>query len=455
MVNTRDRKLLLIAMSGVRVKDRELLSLGMTLPGFVERSKVIASLPSLSLLTVAAYTPDNWNITYREIDGLNTESVSSIAEEGFDLIGISAFTARILDAYKLADGLRSLQQRVVLGGLHVSVLPEEALKHADAVVVGEAEAVWESLLQDFENNCLKPAYVSARVNPRYHLRESRVPRYDLLEIAKYNRITLQTTRGCPLDCSFCAASRLISKYKIKPIERVRKELEAIISIWPRPFIELADDNTFYDKRWGKELAKLFSEYRIRWFTETDISIADDDELLEQLAKSGCAQLLIGLESSVPVSLKGVDAKDWKYRQFESYLEKIEKIQSYGISVNGCFILGFDSDDSSIFESTYEFVSASSLAEVQITLLTPFPGTKLYRELLESDRLMEEVFWDKCTLFDTTFHPKQMSVDELSAGFKWLMQNLYSDEEHLKRKQKFKECVRTAHRNRKSDSVYAQ
>jgi radical SAM superfamily enzyme YgiQ (UPF0313 family) len=236
---------------------------------------------------------------------------------------------------------------------------------------------------------------------------------------------------------------LISKYKIKPIENIRRELETIVSLWSKPFIELADDNTFYDKKWGRELADLFSEFPIRWFTETDISIADDEFLLESLAKSGCAQVLIGLESSTPQSLKELDARSWKYKQYETYLAKIDKIQSFGISVNGCFILGFDSDDSTIFKETADFVATSNLAEVQITMLTPFPGTKLYQELDKADRLIEQVFWDKCTLFDVTFQPKLMSIDELSSGFRWLMKELYSDEEHLRRKQNFKRCVRTA------------
>jgi radical SAM superfamily enzyme YgiQ (UPF0313 family) len=442
-VTKKDRKLLLIAMSGVRVKDKELLALGMTLPGFVERSEVIASLPSLSLLTIAAHTPDNWEIAYREIDQLDLACIDSILGASFDLIGISAFTARIFDAYQLADSLRKNGQKVVLGGLHVSVLPDEAKSHADAIVIGEAEVVWANLINDFENGSLNNIYRSRDVKPLFHLRDSRIPRYDLLDIKNYNRLTLQTTRGCPLDCSFCAASKLISKYKIKPLANVRKELEAIVKIWPKPFIELADDNTFFDKKWGKALSNLFSEFKIKWFTETDISIAEDEKLLESLAKSGCAQVLIGLESSLPQSLNGIDAKNWKLRQFDSYLKKIETIQSYGISVNGCFILGFDTDDANIFETTTKFVSASSLAEVQITLLTPFPGTKLYRDLHADGRLIEDVFWDKCTLFDTTFHPKRMSIGELSSGFRWLMQKLYSDEEHLKRKHKFRQCIRTA------------
>ncbi|CAM2069748.1 Cobalamin-dependent protein [Sulfidibacter corallicola] len=447
----KDRKLLLIAMSGVRVKDRELLELGMTLPGFVERSQVIASLPSLSLLTVAAHTPANWAITYREVDELNLPRLSSIADEGFDLIGISAFTARILDAYALSDQLRALDQVVVLGGLHVSVLPEEAARHADAIVVGEAEAVWNRLIDDFESQTLKKRYRASEARPKYHLGRSRIPRYDLLDVKKYNRLTLQTTRGCPVDCSFCAASRLISNYKVKPIDLVRRELEAIIDIWPKPFIELADDNTFFNKKWGRHLAQLFSEYRIKWFTETDISIADDEPLLEHLARSGCAQLLIGLESATPESLKEIDARSWKHRQYESYLKSIEKIQSYGISVNGCFILGWDSDDTSIFESTAQFVSDSALAEVQITLLTPFPGTDLYRSLHDSGRLISERFWDKCTLFDTTFHPKRMSADELTAGFRWLMTQIYTRQEHQKRKQKFRSCMRAARITRQSEA----
>lgn len=444
-----DYRLLLVAMSGVRVKDKELLSLGMTLPGFVERSKVIASLPSLSLLTVAAYTPENWDVTYREVDDLTQDDVCDAVGNEYDLIGISAFTARILDAYTLADTLRARGCKVVLGGLHVSVLPEEAQMHADSIVVGEAEPVWEALIEDFESGTLKKIYRSRDASKPFKLHDARIPRYDLLEIEKYNRITLQTTRGCPIDCSFCAASKLISKYKIKPIDIVRRELEAILSIWQRPFIELADDNTFYDKRWGKELATLFSEYRIRWFTETDISIADHPELLERLAESGCAQLLIGLESAAPASLEGIDVKNWKLKQFDRYHRGLEVIQSFGISVNGCFILGFDTDDTGIFELTEQFISSSDLAEVQITLLTPFPGTQLYKKLQQENRLLEEVFWDRCTLFDATFHPKLMSVDELSSGFRWLMKRLYSEQEYAIRRQKFRQCIVTSRYKRGS------
>lgn len=302
------RRVLLLAMSGVRVKSGELRRLGMTLPGFIERGQVIASLPSLSLLTLAAHTPENWEAEYREIDGLTDGAAAQIAGAGYDIVAISALTARILDAYEIADQLRDTGVTVVLGGLHVTALPEEALTHADAIVAGEAELLWPELLSDFETGALRPRYSSLDSPRRFDLAHAQVPRYDMLDVGRYNRLTLQTSRGCPLDCEFCGASRLISPYKIKPLAQVRRELEAILNIWPEPFIELADDNTFVGKKWARELARLFAQYQIRWFTETDISVADDDELLELLALSGCAQVLVGLESVDSAALGPVDSR---------------------------------------------------------------------------------------------------------------------------------------------------
>lgn len=432
----KNKRLLLVAISGVRIKNKELLDLGVTLPGFVERSEVVASLPSLSLLTIASHTPENWEVIYKEVDEIG-EDIYNIADS-FDLVGLSSFTARIFDAYKIADLIRQQGVPVVIGGLHVSMCPEEAIGHADAIVVGEGELVWPNLIKDFEDGNLRKIY---RSNLSFCFKDAKIPRYDLLEIDKYNRLTLQTTRGCPLDCEFCAASRLISSYKQKPIEQIRLEIEEILSIWNKPFIELADDNTFRSKKWSRQLVALFKEYPIKWFTETDISVADDEELLESLAFSGCAQLLIGLEATSSQSLKGIDSRNWKQKQFESYLTKIDKIQSYGISVNGCFILGLDSDDETCFKRTKDFVESSNLSEVQITLLTPFPGTALYRRLSKESRLLKKIFWDECTLYDVTYKPRHMSVDALASGFKNLMQEIYSDKMVSKRKKHFRVCVK--------------
>jgi radical SAM superfamily enzyme YgiQ (UPF0313 family) len=187
---------------------------------------------------------------------------------------------------------------------------------------------------------------------------------------------------------------------------------------------------------------MLGEYKAPWFTETDISVADDDELLELLAQSNCAQLLIGLESTQDDSLYGVDGRHWKHSQRASYLDKIAKIQSYGIAVNGCFVLGFDNDDLGVFERTRDFIQGSELADVQITLLTPFPGTALHRRLQQQGRLLEPVYWDKCTLFDVTFQPGEMSVAQLEERFRLLMSELYAPEVTSQRKRRFRDCVRT-------------
>jgi len=433
-----DHRLLFLALSGVRVREPELLALGMTLPGFVERGKTIAQLPALGLLTLAALTPPHWQVEYRELDGWTSTDVEEIAAAEFEVVAISALTARILDAYAIADQLRRHGITVILGGLHVSALPEEAVTHADAIVIGEGEEVWQQVLLDYDNDGLRPFY---RSNGRFNFADAPLPRYDLLNPDSYNRLTIQTTRGCPLDCQFCGASRLISRYKQKPIELVQRGLEQILSLWLKPFIELADDNTFVNKAWSRELVKLLGKYPVRWFTETDISVADDPELLELLAESGCAQLLVGLESASPAALDGVDSRNWKRRRQDDYIASIARIQSYGISVNGCLALGFDSNDNSIFEITRDFVINSGLSEVQITVLTPFPGTELYRKLRDEKRLLADKTWDSATLFDVMFQPARMSVTELEQGFAWLMKELYNDKESARRQKLFKDVVR--------------
>lgn len=444
----RERSLILVAMSGVRIADPELRALGMTLPGFVERGKVIASLPSLGLLTLAARTPLSWHVELIEVDDLGDDPAACLAQRKPDLVAISSLAARVEEAYAIADRLREAGVPVVLGGLHASVMPDEALTHADAVVAGEGEVVWPRVLEDCAAGTMRGLYRAPL--PRFEA-DDPIPAYELLDLERYNRLTLQTVRGCPLNCDFCAASRLISPVKRKPIALVRRELEQILSLWPQPFIELADDNTFLHKAWSRELVQLIGHYGIRWFTETDLSVADDAALLDALAESGCAQVLIGLESTSHASLAHVDPRGWKLRQREHYLSKIDRIQSAGISVNGCFVLGFDEDGPEVFAETLEFVRAARLSEVQVTILTPFPGTAAYARLRSEGRILPEATWSQCTLFDVMFRPAQMSPDELRNGFRWLVSELYSDEETKSRRARFAACMREGLRARRGRS----
>lgn len=446
-------KVVLISMSGVRVYNKHLLELGLTLPGFVERSEVIASLPSLGLLTLAAHTPENWEVIYKELDHFSESEIIEIINEKPDIIAFSSLTARINETYKLSQRFRNIGITVAIGGLHVSAVPNEAQKFTDIVIQGEGEIIWETILNDFENNSIKSFY-SSLSNSKYTFRfnSCKIPKYELLNISKYNRLTIQTTRGCPLNCSFCAASRTISAYKKKPIAHIEKELKKILEVWERPFIELADDNTLVDKKWSRELLALFEKYNIKWFTETDISIAYDDELLELLAKSNCAQVLIGFETINKRGLKGIDRKDWKHKQFDNYLKAIDKIQSYGISVNGCFILGFDTDTKDTFKETEQFIIDSNLSEVQITLLTPFPGTELYNQLKSQNRLLKDNYWDKCTLFDVNFVPKNFTVQELETEFEKLMKRIYSKELVSNRKKHFKRTLLNKRQTKTYESI---
>ncbi|HKD59870.1 MAG TPA: radical SAM protein [Terracidiphilus sp.] len=417
-------KLGLIAMSGVRVRNPELLALGLTLPGFVERSKVIASLPSLGLLTLAGLTPRDVDLQYLEVADL--AQVNGVPQE-FDVVAISSFSAQIREAYELADRYRALGTRVILGGLHVTALPLEALRHADAVVVGEGESVWPAVIADLRTGSLRPVYDARGTN--YNFADSPMPRFDLLDIERYNRLTVQTQRGCPFRCEFCAASiRISPTYKIKPVERVIAEIQSIKSLWKRPFIEFADDNTFVNKAHSKELLRAVAKEGIRWFTETDLSIADDVELLDMLCNAGCAEILIGFEGTTFSGIDGVEQRtNWKAKRAESYLEAIRRIQDRGVRVNGCFVLGLDGTGTESFDAVWEFVQQSGLYDIQITVQTAFPGTPLYARLKQEGRILRDEAWELCTLFDVNFRPARMSVAELEAGLRSLMGRIYSDE----------------------------
>ena len=431
-------RIALIAMSGIRVCDAELLELGLTLPGFVERSKTIASLPSLGLLTLAALTPSEHEVDYIEMAQLPE---ADSLPDGYDLVAISSYSAQIGEAYDLARHYQERGVSVVMGGPHVSVLPEEATAYCHAVVIGEGESYWQALLDDCCSGGLKAIYDS-KVDG-FDLADAPVPAYELLDISKYNRLTVQTSRGCPHRCEFCASSVILTdRYKQKPVTNVIREIDRILQIWDSPFIEFADDNSCINKSYWKELLGELKGRNIRWFTETDISICEDEQLLTLMRQSGCAQVLIGLESPTEAGLSGLELNsDWKHKRFPYYKDAIRTIQSHGITVNGCFVIGLDGHGPEIFDQVYEFVRDTGLYEVQITIMTPFPGTPLYYRLEAEGRLIEPGAWQRCTLFDLNYKPKDMSEVELTSGFKELVIKLYSDEFTKWRRGQFKQLLR--------------
>jgi radical SAM superfamily enzyme YgiQ (UPF0313 family) len=426
-----------IAMSGVRAHNPELTALGLTLPGFVDRNKIIASLPSLGLLTLAGLTPDRFQVGYHEIADLKKLPELPV---DFDLVAISTFTAQFYEACDVADFYRARHIPVVMGGITVSSLHEQAREHCTSVIIGEGELLWPELLADFERGELKPCYATQR---QFNLAEAPMPRFDLLDPGKYNRLTVQTSRGCPHKCEFCASSILLTPhYKLKPVAKVMAEIREIKSLWPKPFIEFADDNSFVHRGHYKELLAGLAKENVRWFTEADVRMAEDEELLALARDAGCQQVLIGLESPRRTSLYGVELKNnWKLRQQDYYREAIAKIQSYGITVNGCFILGLDGDTRDVFDDVLAFVRDSGLYEVQVTFMTAFPGTPLYARLLREGRILRDRAWELCTLFDINFQPKNMSIAELQSGFLGLAKALYSAGETRDRRAKFRRRLR--------------
>ena len=201
--------------------------------------------------------------------------------------------------------------------------------HADAVVIGEGEPVWPHSSPTFSLPAarLKPIYDARGFN--YSFAHSPMPRFDLLDIDRYNRLTVQTHRGCPFRCEFCAASiRISPTYKIKPVDRVLAEIHAIKALWKRPFIEFADDNTFVNKAHSKQLLRALSGEHVHWFTETDLSVADDHELFDMIRDAGCAEILIGFESTTFSALNGLEQRsNWKAKRLDTDLDAIRNFKT--------------------------------------------------------------------------------------------------------------------------------
>ncbi|HJU83241.1 MAG TPA: radical SAM protein, partial [Holophagaceae bacterium] len=291
-------KIGLIAMSGIRVQDAELMNLGLTLPGFVERAKTIASLPSLGLLTLAGMTPSRHEVRYLEVAELRD---LPDPPRDFDLVALSCLSAQVKEAFGLVDFYRELGIPVVMGGLHVTSNPGEAAQHGAVAAVGEGEILWPEILEDAEAGTLRPVY-DAR-GREFDLAHAPMPAFELLDLPRYNRLTVQTSRGCPWKCAFCASSILLTgRYKQKPIAKVLAEVDRICALWPRPFIEFADDNSFVNRPYWKELLPELKKRRIRWFTETDLAVHEDEELLLLMREAGCVEVLIGFESPTPAAL---------------------------------------------------------------------------------------------------------------------------------------------------------
>jgi radical SAM superfamily enzyme YgiQ (UPF0313 family) len=339
-------------------------------------------------------------------------------EDDVDVVGITVVTQTATRAYQVADAFRAKGTKVVLGGIHPSVVPEEASEHADAVVIGEAEYVWADLCRDYQQGQLKPVYRSQKLHPLTNLL---TPRRALFAQSGYViRNTISTTRGCPFDCSFCSISAFYGRtYRRRPVEEVIQEVSAFD---PRDgAVFFVDDNIVGSPEWAKQLFRVLIPLKLDWFSQGSISMGADHELLELAAASGCKAMFIGFESISQQSLSSVGKK---VNTVADYRQLINAIQSHGIAVLGAFMFGMDSDDETIFERTVDFTKQVRMEGAQFNILTPFPGTPLRQKLLEEKRVLTDD-WSQYDGAHVVFDPKLMSLATLQQGHDWAWREFYS------------------------------
>jgi len=372
----------------------------------------------LGLPTIAALTPAHW-----DVEILDARITLVDYTQQVDLVGITAFTTEVPNAYNIADGFREHGVKVVMGGVHVSALPDEALQHADSVVVGEAEPVWQQLLTDVEQGTLQPIY---RAEDWIDMTGMVIPRRELLTRAMYSSFnTLQATRGCPFNCEYCAVTAFFgNKYRTRPISEVLEEIKRFES---QEFF-FADDNIIGQPKYAKELFRALIPMKRRWGGQATLQLARDDELLSLYAQSGGRYAFIGFESLSEKNLQQMK-KSWNAQN--SYKEAIQKIHKAGINILGSFIFGLDDDDERVFRNTVDFIMENKIDAAQFHILTPFPGTKLY-EMMEREGRITDRDWGKYHTSDVVFKPQNLTAETLQQGYFWAFRQTYSIKNILKR-----------------------
>ncbi len=376
--------------------------------------------PLLSTSLLAALTPSRHEISI--ID----ESLSEIDfDQEVDLVAITAITPLAPRGYEIADQFRKRGRKVVMGGIHVSWLPEEAKAHSDSVVIGEADEIWTEILEDVEKGKLKPFY---HQRERTDLSRLPIPRRDLLPRKGYLFHNLiQTTRGCPYDCEFCSVTALHGRsYRMRPISEVEKEIQSLER--SKAYIFFVDDNLVGSLSHAMDLLTMFSSYRLRWVSQGPIHIAENKELVSLMAKAGCHGLFIGFES---LREENLNLMGKQINRIEAYERGIRRLHDAGIGVYASFVFGYDYDDSSVFDEFLEFAERNRIEGAFLPILTPFPGTRIYQRLKQEGKLLTED-WSKYDMATVVFQPKRMSVEELQEGFWKVNQSFYSIPSMLKR-----------------------
>jgi radical SAM superfamily enzyme YgiQ (UPF0313 family) len=360
-------------------------------------------IPQLALHLIAGLTPPQHQvkIVEEELEELDLE-------EPCDLVGISCMTSNSTRAYALAQKFRKRGAKVVMGGVHPTILPEEAGRHADSVVVGEAEGVWERLLEDAQRG---------RLQARYRAPQPSLERYVPIGSRKGARRTLfdvvpiMTTRGCPYNCEFCCVHDIFGRrVRHVPVPNVVRDIR---ESGGSTFIFL-DDNIVGDPSYARELFQAIRPLGVRWVGQATLAFARDEELLRLARASGCAALFFGLESVSESRLQGLRKS---IKDLAGVREALDTVKAHGIYLHASVIFGFDEDTYDIFPDTLAFLEASRISSASINILTPYPGTEVFRRFRQEGRLLTED-WTHYDHSTVVFRPRNMSALELQAGRLW-------------------------------------
>ncbi|MDP4089320.1 MAG: radical SAM protein [Bacillota bacterium] len=376
----------------------------------VRKSRVIG-FQQCTMPYLAALTPSNW-----EIEHVDEEAEEIDLSRVYDLVAITFHTPSAKHAYYIASRFREKGITVAMGGPHVTLMPEEAQQYADVIFVGEAEYTWPQFIRDFEKKEHRSRY-ECTIPPEL----SGIPmsRKDLFHRKDHSGGIMFATRGCPNKCEFCAISVMYkNKLRKRPVEEAAREYGSfkgkVVIFW--------DDNISSDLEYSKELFRAITPYKKWWSSQASIKAGRDDEFLELAAKSGCKQLFLGLES---ISQNSLNNANKSFNKVEDYYKIIEKIHSYGIAVQAGIVFGFDEDKKGIFKETLDFLEVAGVQNATFNILTPYPGTDLFRRLEAEGRILT-YDWDRYNArTDVVFTPKNMSREELIEGFRWANKRFYS------------------------------
>jgi radical SAM superfamily enzyme YgiQ (UPF0313 family) len=361
----------------------------------------------ISLTTLAGMTRHDEEIEYRLID----ESVDAVPlDYPADLVGISVLTGTARRAYALADHFRRRQIPVVLGGIHVTLLPDEAQAYADSIVVGMAEQSWPQVLADFKAGGLRPRYDDPLpANPM--VEGVPTPRWELQRSSGYMiPHVVQATRGCRHACDFCTVPGVWRRFQRRPVADVVRDIRQV----PRRRFVISDVSPFDDVEYAKELLTAMIPLKKKWGGLATTKITQDPELFDLLVRSGCNFLLIGFESVDQDNLNQI-AKG--FNRGDNYAELVRQLHRAHIAVQGCFVFGFDHDTPEVFARTVDRVAELKIDIPRYSLYTPYPGTRLFKRLQAEGRLLS-VDWSDYDTMHVVFEPKQMSPVQLYEGFRW-------------------------------------